>query len=85
MKKMTILENIIINRTGCNRETANLVTNDILEVVDKDIECESVKRFVNILKSQAYYPPVFEMWTKKVVDVEDIDMELEKILKENEK
>ena len=85
MKQMTMLENIIINRTGCNRETANLVANDILSVVDKDIECESVKKFVNILKSQAYYPPILEMWTKKVVDVEDIDMELEKILKENEK
>lgn len=35
MKFMTNLENIIMNRTGCNRETANLVANDILR------ECES--------------------------------------------
>lgn len=30
MKFMTKLETIIMNRTGCNRETANLVANDIL-------------------------------------------------------
>lgn len=35
MKLMTKLETIIINRTGCNRETANLVANDILNEVDK--------------------------------------------------
>ena len=35
MKFMTKLETIIMNRTGCNRETANLVANDILAEVDK--------------------------------------------------
>lgn len=34
MKFMTKLETIIMNRTGCNRETANLVANDILTEVD---------------------------------------------------
>ena len=36
MKFMTKLETIIMNRTGCNRETANLVANDILAEVDKE-------------------------------------------------
>jgi hypothetical protein len=36
MKLMTKLETIIMNRTGCNRETANLVENDILAEVDKE-------------------------------------------------
>ena len=31
MKFMTKLENIIMNRTGCDRGTANLVANDILD------------------------------------------------------
>jgi DNA-directed RNA polymerase subunit M/transcription elongation factor TFIIS len=31
MKLMTKLETIIMNRTGCNRETANLVANDIID------------------------------------------------------
>ena len=35
MKLMTKLETIIMNRTGCNRETANLVANDILAENDK--------------------------------------------------
>ena len=35
MKLMTKLETIIMNRTGCNRETANLVANDILDEADK--------------------------------------------------
>lgn len=35
MKFMTKLETIIMNRTGCNQETANLVANDILAEVDK--------------------------------------------------
>ena len=35
MKLMTKLENIILSRTVCNRETANLVANDILAEVDK--------------------------------------------------
>ena len=34
MKFMTKLETIIMNRTGCNRETANLVANDILKECD---------------------------------------------------
>ena len=36
MKFMTKLETIVMNRTGCNRETANLVANDILAEVDKE-------------------------------------------------
>ena len=35
MKFMVKLETIIMNRTGCNRETANLVANDILNEVDE--------------------------------------------------
>lgn len=40
MKFMTKLETLIMNRTGCNRETANLVANDILQEVEKDISTE---------------------------------------------
>lgn len=35
MKFMTKLENIIMNRTGCDRGTANLVANDILDENEK--------------------------------------------------
>jgi len=35
MKFMTKLETIIMNRTGCNRETANLVANDIVTETEK--------------------------------------------------
>ena len=35
MKFMTKLETIIMNRTGCNRETANLVANDIINETEK--------------------------------------------------
>lgn len=35
MKLMTKLEDIIMSRTGCNRETANLVANDILDENEK--------------------------------------------------
>lgn len=35
MKLMTKLETIIMNRTGCNRETANLVANDIINETEK--------------------------------------------------
>ena len=42
MKFMTKLETIIMNRTGCNRETANLVANDILQEADKDISADIV-------------------------------------------
>lgn len=35
MKLMTKLENIVMNRTGCNRETANLVANDIIYETEK--------------------------------------------------
>jgi hypothetical protein len=35
MKLMTKLETIIMNRTGCNRETANLVANDVLDETEK--------------------------------------------------
>ena len=38
MKFMTKLETIIMNRTGCNRTTANLVANDILDEVYKELE-----------------------------------------------
>ena len=40
MKQMTKLENIIMNRSGCNRETANLIANDILQEVEKDLQAE---------------------------------------------
>ena len=35
MKFMTKLENIIMTRTGCDRGTANLVANDILDEIEK--------------------------------------------------
>ena len=44
MKFMTKLETIIMNRTGCNRETANLVANDILDEVYKALANESEER-----------------------------------------
>lgn len=40
MKQMTKLENIIMNRSGCNRGTANLIANDILQEVEKDLQVE---------------------------------------------
>ena len=40
MKQMTKLENIIMNRSGCNRETANLIANDILQEVEKDLQAD---------------------------------------------
>ena len=42
MKFMTKLETIIMNRTGCNRETANLVANDILA----EVEADNVKEII---------------------------------------
>lgn len=36
MKTMTELENIIMNRTVCDRATANLIANDILAVAERD-------------------------------------------------
>lgn len=35
MKLMTTLENIIMSRTNCNRETANLIANDISDEIEK--------------------------------------------------
>ena len=47
MKVMTQLENIIMNRTVCNRTTANLIANDILNVCERtlhtDIKQENAK------------------------------------------
>ncbi len=40
MKQMTKLENIIMNRSGCNRETANLIANDIFQEFEKDLQAE---------------------------------------------
>ena len=40
IKQMTKLENIIMNRSGCNRETANLIANGILQEVEKDLKAE---------------------------------------------
>ena len=45
MKLMTKLENIIMNRTGCNRETANLVANDI----DNEIEKANAKSVDDVM------------------------------------
>lgn len=36
MKQMTEMENIIMTRSGVNRETANLIANDILQILDRD-------------------------------------------------
>ena len=51
MKQMTKLENIIMNRSGCNRETANLIANDILQEVEKDLQAEVAREiFADIEK-----------------------------------
>lgn len=42
MKFMTKLEDIIMTRTTCNRETANLIANDILDEVEKEEEAKSI-------------------------------------------
>lgn len=36
MKQMTEMENVIMSRSGVNRETANLIANDILQILDRD-------------------------------------------------
>lgn len=36
MKQMTEMENIIMIRSGVNRETANLIANDIIQILDRD-------------------------------------------------
>lgn len=36
MKQMTEMENVIMARSGVNRETANLIANDILQILDRD-------------------------------------------------
>lgn len=36
MKQMTEMENVIIARSGVNRETANLIANDIIQILDRD-------------------------------------------------
>jgi hypothetical protein len=36
MKQMTEMENIIMTRSGVNRETANLIANDIIQILDRD-------------------------------------------------
>ena len=36
MKQMTEMENIIMTRSGVNRETANLIANDIIAILDRD-------------------------------------------------
>lgn len=36
MKQMTEMENIIMARSGVNRETANLIANDIITILDRD-------------------------------------------------
>lgn len=36
MKQMTEMEDIIMTRSGVNRETANLIANDIIAILDRD-------------------------------------------------
>ena len=36
MKQMTEMENVIMARSGVNRETANLIANDIIQILDSD-------------------------------------------------
>ena len=59
MKFMTKLETIIMNRTGCNREVANLVANDILAEVDKtdeqSAEIERLNKEVDRLSQLVLY------------------------------
>lgn len=71
MKFMTKLETIIMNRTGCNRETANLVANDILAEVDKENEnnprCK-MTRFEQI-----------NSWNSTIIEKGDKDADLKHI------
>lgn len=53
MKQMTKLENIIMNRSGCNRETANLIANDILQEVEKDLRAEVAREIFEELETKA--------------------------------
>ena len=36
MRQMTEMENVIMARSGVNRETANLIANDIIQILDRD-------------------------------------------------
>lgn len=36
MKQMTEMENVIMTRSGVSRETANLIANDIISILDRD-------------------------------------------------
>ena len=36
MKQMTEMENVIMARSGVNRETANLIANDIIQILNRD-------------------------------------------------
>lgn len=55
-----------------------------LDDVTRKAEAEILKRFVTICKSHAYYPAdTYKGRVEcKVIDVDDIDMELEKMLEE---
>jgi hypothetical protein len=55
MKIMTELENIVMTRTGCNRETANLVANDIINEVEPVVMKEFIADFVERLKRRTDY------------------------------
>ena len=52
MKQMTKLENIIMSRTGCNRETANLLANDILQEVEKDLQADVAREIFEEIEQQ---------------------------------
>jgi len=40
MKSMTVMENAVMNMTGCDRQTANLVANAVLEI-DRETEADN--------------------------------------------
>lgn len=61
MKFMTKLETIIMNRTGCNREIANLVANDILVEADKESAREVLADLAYVFNKQGVIPMLNRM------------------------
>ena len=49
MKQMTKLENIVMNRTSCNRMIANLVANDTCSFADEEIDKLLGEQYISML------------------------------------
>lgn len=83
MKQMTKLENIIMNRSGCNRETANLIANDILQEVEKDLQAEVVREIFESIEECIYLYYNKNDYTMPNIE-EDIAELKKKYLEENQ-